>query len=244
MSSRSRYHQLAALAVVAAFLVSCANVANATVIAQHAGLADPTTEGWTAENISDITVGPGSDSHDYWDTKATAGHWGRYTMDPTSAQAAEGNTYGWTLNITVAPVGGNTAYPTQQVTYYNGNSTNNRWVFQIAAGAGSTSYVLLNETPVLSLPGDKGYHTWTETYNPTTQRVALSMDGGPTLADVAGQTHANAPFLYFGCVEGTAGEAQWSEVTFTTNHVPEPSAVMLLAMGVVGLLAYAWRRRR
>ncbi len=30
----------------------------------------------------------------------------------------------------------------------------------------------------------------------------------------------------------------------TTNPVPEPSTVALLAVGVVSMLAYAWRKRR
>ncbi len=30
----------------------------------------------------------------------------------------------------------------------------------------------------------------------------------------------------------------------TTNPIPEPSTLVLLAAGLAGLLAYAWRRRR
>jgi hypothetical protein len=231
-------------AIVLCGVLVCAATANATLIAQHYGDTDPTTEGWTADNTSTITVGPGSDSKPYWDTKATSPNWGRYVVNPTTAQAAEGNTNGWTMNITVAPLGGSTSNPTQEVGYYNGNSTNNRWIFQIAVGSGYSSYVMLNSTLIATLPGDAGYHTWTEVYDPTTQLVAISMDGGPTLASIAGQTHANAPFFYFGCAEGSSGEAQWNQVSLATNSIPEPSAVILLGTGVLGLLAYAWRKHR
>ena len=32
-------------------------------------------------------------------------------------------------------------------------------------------------------------------------------------------------------------------INLTTSSVPEPSAIVLLAIGVIGLLAYAWRKR-
>ena len=33
-------------------------------------------------------------------------------------------------------------------------------------------------------------------------------------------------------------------VAVTSLHIPEPSTFMLAALGVVGLVAYGWRRRR
>ena len=33
-------------------------------------------------------------------------------------------------------------------------------------------------------------------------------------------------------------------ITLDISSVPEPSAIALLATGLVGLLAYAWRKRR
>jgi MYXO-CTERM domain-containing protein len=33
-------------------------------------------------------------------------------------------------------------------------------------------------------------------------------------------------------------------LTRTYSAVPEPSAIVLAAMGLVGLLGYAWRRRK
>ncbi len=33
-------------------------------------------------------------------------------------------------------------------------------------------------------------------------------------------------------------------VAYVTEQVPEPSTIVLLAMGAIGLLAYAWRRKR
>ena len=41
---------------------------------------------------------------------------------------------------------------------------------------------------------------------------------------------------------GTPGS--YDNFTLSYTSVPEPSALVLLALGVVGLLAYAWRRRK
>ena len=38
--------------------------------------------------------------------------------------------------------------------------------------------------------------------------------------------------------------ARWSAVSLTVGSVPEPSALVLLAIGLLSLLAYAWRKRK
>ena len=65
-------------------VLAYAATANATTIAQHIGNADPATEGWTSDGISNIAVGSGSDSHAYWLTpsKPAYNQSGRYHRFP------------------------------------------------------------------------------------------------------------------------------------------------------------------
>jgi hypothetical protein len=42
----------------------------------------------------------------------------------------------------------------------------------------------------------------------------------------------------------TSGSASSEYVTFTTTPAPEPSSLVLLASGLIGLAAYAWKKRK
>ena len=48
--------------------------------------------------------------------------------------------------------------------------------------------------------------------------------------------------LYVGVIIGTGTYAD--NVRLDISEVPEPSTLVLLASGLVGLLAYAWRKRK
>jgi hypothetical protein len=48
----------------------------------------------------------------------------------------------------------------------------------------------------------------------------------------------------FNVVSTTNCQPIFSTVTFGTQNVPEPSTIILLGMGLLGLLAYAWRKRK
>ena len=56
---------------------------------------------------------------------------------------------------------------------------------------------------------------------------------------------ASSTGLYFGTAAvspNTTAQPAWGDLTYTT--VPEPGVLVLLATGLIGLLAYAWRKRR
>ena len=44
-------------------------------------------------------------------------------------------------------------------------------------------------------------------------------------------------------VSGVGNTAQCDDFSLTVGTVPEPSTIVLLSSGLLGLLAYAWRKR-
>ena len=43
---------------------------------------------------------------------------------------------------------------------------------------------------------------------------------------------------------GGSGSANWDYVNVNPVSTPEPSTLTLLVMGLIGLLCYAWRKRK
>jgi hypothetical protein len=71
-------------------------------------------------------------------------------------------------------------------------------------------------------------------------------NGGTSgLIDVKGISVGNGDKLYLQI--GDAEKNHWYDftgVSFSVSEVPEPSTVVLLACGLAGLVAYAWRKRK
>lgn len=63
-----------------------------------------------------------------------------------------------------------------------------------------------------------------------------------SLAQFAGTDTIASGDYYFGMFSYNCGGARWDNLSYTT--VPEPSVIALAASGLIGLLAYAWRKRK
>jgi hypothetical protein len=61
-------------------------------------------------------------------------------------------------------------------------------------------------------------------------------------AQLTGSDTIAAGTYYFGMMSYTCGNTRWDNLSYTA--VPEPMTLYLLATGSLGLLAYAWRKRR
>ena len=93
----------------------------------------------------------------------------------------------------------------------------------------------------LDAPGDSG-----SIY--AMRRVSLTDDGGQAIAaginalrftfSDTGVTASPVPWPY-----GPAA-ATYGEIAVYGTPTPEPSTLVLLTVGLIGLLAYAWRKRR
>ena len=94
-----------------------------------------------------------------------------------------------------------------------------------------------------------GFHRFRLAVDDSTGNISVWRDG-VLQAENLPDLYAGAGYkrLYLGDISGrTAGTVEFDYVRFTAGAftpVPEPGTVLLLAVGLIGLLAYAWRKRR
>lgn len=97
-----------------------------------------------------------------------------------------------------------------------------------------------------SLTGLLGYATFTSAQMTSAEFVDLTYTFTPTaqqVADFGGQKVMIAVCAYPGTAGG--GRIAFDNVRMETQGVvPEPGTLVLLASGLMGLLAYAWRKRK
>lgn len=64
-------------------------------------------------------------------------------------------------------------------------------------------------------------------------------------SDLVGSTlYLAVSALYLSSPGGVSDQYVFDNVTYTTTPAPEPGSLLLLATGLIGLLAYAWRKRK
>lgn len=97
--------------------------------------------------------------------------------------------------------------------------------------SGEITYALYREGDDASLPLQSG----TRTTSSGTIEGTVSIAYGKMLYLQLGPSYQNTTtdFWYDDSI-----------VTFTVSGIPEPSSLMLMASGIIGLLAYAWRKRK
>ena len=81
-------------------------------------------------------------------------------------------------------------------------------------------------------------------WNHSTSQLTVTINGG-TPIDVTGYgTATSVDRFEFRALANNYDPADWFVDGPLTVPTPEPGALVLLATGLIGLLAYAWRRRR
>ncbi len=214
------------------------------VLIRHSGATNPTTEGWTFRNPRGFSVGPilGDEGFDAWVLDDDGNGELEYNLSLSDAQVAEALSRGWrlTARLKVAEV------PDPVDNGINLAFNSGAEEFSVDFGSSSDAHPIVRlggegHTPVILGGLDGGYHLYEMQYNPTTSVVTLSVDGVPTLTEDRWNTSPVQKVRFDSGFRGT-GEGRWNLVEF--EIIPEPSTLLLLGMGAVGLLVYAARRRR
>ena len=232
----------------------CATVQAAT-IAQHVGSTDPTTENFVLGGTAGVGVNDGGTPA--WQMDAA---WGRYINTPSAAQFTDMATNGWVAQQTVRmgvagldpsagaqplaglatmdiaqSTAGNDAYILCLGTDPSGNPT----VWQLDYTFPSPWY-----TQIGTVTGT-GYHTYKLVQASGAASANLYVDGSFMTAVSPTGGYGVARYMI-----GNTGAASDPTVVgvylsgASLATIPEPSSIALLTIGLFGLLAYAWRKRR
>lgn len=223
---------------------------------------DPTTVGWTAA-VGDNGPASGTAIIDNglpgW--QAWDGDTNSWQKNATHDDAVLAHTYGWSMStkmeITNVSYTGNYS---QKLIFWDMDGPQTQWQLQIRPRAnGLDTVVKLNNDSVneyVVTGGINNFHTYGLVYNtsgPDAGYGDLYIDGANTglknNAPFDGSTWGMPAVSYvqFGdCTGGNGnGTGVYNTVAWSaTVPTPEPATLVLLATGLLGLLAYAWRKRR
>ena len=233
---------------VAVMLVGAGDVW-ATPLITHSGATNPELEGWTylpSENPAN-TVYPilGDEGFDAWVIDDVAKNSIEYHFYPSGTQLAEAESQGWRMTARIK-VGNTPDSVDNGVVFYYISETHQFAVNLGSDSSGDPMVLLGNSThfgPATTLDGlGGGYHLYEMEYDPGTAEVSLAVDGQPVLSGHDGWALSQTPRAAFLSGGVATGEGRWNFVKF--EIIPEPSSIILLATGALGLLACGWRKRR
>lgn len=130
-----------------------------------------------------------------------------------------------------------------------GQDSSGNTTAQVSAGF-NPSTGSFNDSSIITISGS-GYHYYELLGRPTGSLVDLYVDGTKRI-DGLSDANLDASFaaalgnrIYWGCADTAGvGIGYFNSVQFETSPMPEPSTLSLLSGGLVGLLAYAWRKRK
>jgi hypothetical protein len=237
----------------AAVVVGLAVPAQAGLIVQHAGVNDPTGEGFTLKDTSSgfrSASDPGWAGEDSWWTGGANGDPARgyYQHDLSSADLADMSSYGWRADARLidnkASISGGDIYGVG----FSVNTDTIDYELYLGTDASANPQVYqwtTSGTNLVASVSGSGYHTYSLVAAASGSTADLLVDGGKvtTLTGVTGTY--STPRLWFGsCSDSAHFSVNYSLVGMSTTTIPEPMEVYMIGTGILGLLAYAWRRRK
>ena len=220
-------------------LTAVSGPAWAEIIAQHLGATDPVTESWTrSSNGAGPVEGPVFNDGGYnaWNIDdVSSSKFLRYITTVTTEQIADAASKGWILSSWLRVVDTSDALDKAiLVEYYDfdmqfGSDASGNAIVGLVGGSSYTT-------------SSSGYHLYELKYDPVAGSADLFVDGTERISDYGG-TGLPEPRIMWGSTSSAArGDGNYNLVKF--EIIPEPSTITLLGIGLIGLLCYAWRKRR
>lgn len=247
--------------LVGLFVAAMAEMVQADIIVQHVGSNDPRSEGFTRDLG---TAGNAVDDNGTAAWEISAGKT-RYISSLSSATVAALQSSTWEVSGTLRngtipysldqcgiymelTYGSGTAAKTYGVTI--GSRVNPNETIEVQAGSLTDIYTGAY-SPVMYVGAfGAGYHQYRIVRDDlTTENVKFYVDdilqgtfapatGSGTISDLNRFVWGASAFQ-----ESWNADARWSGASLTIGSVPEPSTIALMTTGMLGLLAYAWRKR-
>jgi hypothetical protein len=217
-----------------------------TVVLQHIGANDPTTEGFIL-SLANGSVGPvtGDLGMDSWMTATpTNGISASYQQNLSASQIAQLAGENWTLTMILRVVETDTSGKSLV-----GFATGTEKFYGMFFGASTSGdpFVRINDQ-TYSLDGAGSiYNVYQLVYTAANDTADLWVNGVDRLQDVP---HYQSPLGYVTWGSGLqSGPAQvnWNLVELSVSSVPEPSAICLIFLGLAGaasLRGVRWKIKR
>jgi hypothetical protein len=186
--------------------------------------------------------------------KVPDGYGYEWRMDVAADDISYAQTNGWTLSANLKVLSdGSGDYYTHELYYGSGNSGH---FYKLAFSRDSSSNPKVRvtgstTTSSIILSGPGAYHDFSLVYDPASNTADFFFDGVESYSNMApggSGTWDNSWVVWGDSTSTVLGgptvnchQVQWDGGGVAT---PEPSTLLLLGIGVFGLLAYAWRKRR
>ena len=216
--------------------LSSSRTAAQEVVRQHLGANDPVSEGFRLYLGGGSTVGPVTNDLGRASWSLSSGgdpvnYFLALSPQEQASVAGQGLVYAATLRLVRGP--------NMLMVLYAGSE---KFVLGFDRQSNGDPVVNAESAPSYSLDpvfvfegGGGGYHTYEIAYSAETRQAVLSVDGVKRVNELPSISGIWGWGGYWGAVQGSISQANWSSVTFAI--VPEPSCLALF--GCCGLLLCA-----
>jgi len=267
--SRKRIGKMVVMAL--ALAVWLGGTAQASIVLSHTGDNNPSDEGWIRANSGyPNAVGMAVDDGGtpaWWikDGTTSTGTWfykGESALTPQNL--ADIGSYGFSMRATLKVDDFTPTYdetqgltPGIQIAFEDlrlwhlfslgsNDDGNTTWKFSGGSTAGSGTGGLAGPTLTGVISGS-GYNDYELLYDAPSDSIDVLINGSEVVTDYV--SHTKTGFagilkdrIYWGSMDTPGvGAGYWTSVQF--EAIPEPSSVVLLLLGLIGLTGFGWRRR-
>ncbi len=204
------FHMLSIIFIVSLiFFVYSGNLHANTILSQHSGSNNPTTEGWTHNygsggGTTSGAINDGGTAAWYVDDTSVSIHtWESYTQTVNSAQIADASLYGWVLTANLRMISGTTGvHNSMHVLYRNGTTD---WAMSFNTDSDGDPIIQFGDPYYGTLfgsytieGGEGANHTYSLVYDSVDESADLFVNGIERISDYTGNGSTTATVVGWG----------------------------------------------